>query len=130
MNSYRVFNKYCVFFRFLKNIPDYGLSLFSLGVSVCTHTRQVEHQQRCSRTGRVQENHKILRKKTQYLMSTVYVTMARERIASLQITKPDSQFKLFAHIVRRTTDQFSLFVMKDSTCKQQMYKCSKRCMEM
>ena len=29
---------------------------------VCTHTRQVEHQRR-SRTGRVQKNHKILRKK-------------------------------------------------------------------
>ena len=37
---------------------DSGLSLFSLGVSVCTHTRQVEHQ-RCRRTGRVQKNHKI-----------------------------------------------------------------------
>ena len=37
-------------------------TLFSLGVSVCTHTRQVENQ-RCSRTGRVQKNHKILRKK-------------------------------------------------------------------
>ena len=31
---YRVFIKYCVFFRFLKNIPDSDLSLFSLGVSV------------------------------------------------------------------------------------------------
>ena len=37
-------------------------TLFSLGISVCTHTRQVENQ-RCSRTGRVQKNHKILRKK-------------------------------------------------------------------
>ena len=36
---YRVFIKYCVF---LENIPDACLSLFSLGVSVCTHTRQVE----------------------------------------------------------------------------------------
>ena len=31
---------------------------FSLDISVCTHARQVEHQ-RCSRTGRVQKNHKI-----------------------------------------------------------------------
>ena len=31
-------------------------------VSVCSHTRQVENQ-RCSRTGRVPKNHKILRKK-------------------------------------------------------------------
>ena len=37
-------------------------TLFSLGVSMCTHTRQVEHQ-RCSRTGRIQKNHNILRKK-------------------------------------------------------------------
>ena len=51
-----------VFFRRFKNIPDSCLSLFSLGVSVCTHTRQVEHQ-RWSRTGRVQKNHNILRKK-------------------------------------------------------------------
>ena len=50
------------FFRRFKNIPNSGLSLFSLGVSVCTHTRQVENQ-RCSRTGRVHKNHKILRKK-------------------------------------------------------------------
>ena len=38
-------------------------TLFSLGVSVCTHTRQVEHQ-RCIRTGRVQKKYKILRKNT------------------------------------------------------------------
>ena len=31
---------------------------FSLDVSVCTHTRQAEHQ-RCSRTGRVQKKHNI-----------------------------------------------------------------------
>ena len=60
---YRVFIKYCVFFRIFENILDSGLSLFSFGVSVCTHTRQVEHQ-RCSRTGGVQKNHKILRKNT------------------------------------------------------------------
>ena len=33
-------------------------TLFSLGVSACTLTMQVEHQ-RCSRIGRVQKNHKI-----------------------------------------------------------------------
>ena len=60
---YRVFIKYCVFFRIFENIPESDLSLFSLGVSVCIHTRQVENQ-RCSRTGRVQKNHKILRKNT------------------------------------------------------------------
>ena len=52
--GYRVFIIY-IFFKFKKN-PDSGLSLFSLGVSVCTHTRQGEHQ-RCSKTGRVQKNH-------------------------------------------------------------------------
>ena len=60
---YRVFIKYCVFFsKILKYIPDSGLSRFPVGVSVCTHTRQVEHQ-RCSRAGRVQKIHNILRKK-------------------------------------------------------------------
>ena len=59
---YRVFIKY-FFSEDFENIPDSGLSLFSLCVSVCTHNRQVEHQ-RCSRTGRVKKNHKILRKKT------------------------------------------------------------------
>ena len=33
-----------VFFPIFLNIPDSALSLFSLGVSVCTHTRQVENQ--------------------------------------------------------------------------------------
>ena len=32
--------KYCVFSKIFKNIPDSGLSLFSLGVSVGTNTRQ------------------------------------------------------------------------------------------
>ena len=45
---------------FFTKILDYsGLLPFS----VFSHTRQVEHQ-RCSRTGRVQKNHKILRKNT------------------------------------------------------------------
>ena len=60
-----------VFFRIFKNISDSGLSLFSLGVSVCKHTRQVVHQ-RCSRTDRVQKNHKIFRNK-QYLMNALYI---------------------------------------------------------
>ena len=37
-------------------------TLFSLGVSVCTHNRQVEHR-RCSRTGRAQKNNKIFKEK-------------------------------------------------------------------
>ena len=48
-----------VFFRRYWNIFR---TLFSLDVSVCTHTRQVENQ-RCSRTGRVQKNQNILKKK-------------------------------------------------------------------
>ena len=39
--SYRMFIKYCVFSLILKYIPDSVLSLFSLSVSVCTHTGQV-----------------------------------------------------------------------------------------
>ena len=38
--KYRVFIKYCVFSEFLKIFR----TLFSLGVSVRTHTRQVENQ--------------------------------------------------------------------------------------
>ena len=38
-------------------------TLFCLDVSVCTHTRQVEHM-RCSRADRVQKNHNILGKNT------------------------------------------------------------------
>ena len=34
---YNVFINYCVFFQRFKNIADSGISLFSLGVSVCTH---------------------------------------------------------------------------------------------
>ena len=59
--TYRVFIKYCAFSKILK-YSGRLLSLFSLGPSVCTRTRQVEHQ-RHSRTGRVQKNHKILREK-------------------------------------------------------------------
>ena len=57
LGIYRMFIKYCVFFQIFWNIPISCLSLFSFGVSVSTHTRQVKHQ-RCSRTGRVQKNFK------------------------------------------------------------------------
>ena len=62
LNTYRVFIKYCGFFKILKYNPDSGLSRFPLGVSVCTQW-QVKHQ-RYSRAGRVQKNHKILNKNT------------------------------------------------------------------
>ena len=52
-----------VFFSKFFKCSGLCLSLFSLCISTCTQTRQVEHQ-RCSRTGRVQKNHKILRKNT------------------------------------------------------------------
>ena len=55
---YRVFIKYCVF----SELSKIFWTLFSLGVSVCTHNRQVKNQ-RYRRTGRVQKNHNILRKK-------------------------------------------------------------------
>ena len=60
---YSVFIKYCVF---PENIVIFLNSVSSATVPVvfdlalCTHTRQVENQ-RCSRTYRVQKNHKILR---------------------------------------------------------------------
>ena len=60
--SSRVFIKYCGFFLKIFKYPDPCLSLFSLGFSVCTHTRQVEEHQRCSRTGRVQNNSNIWEK--------------------------------------------------------------------
>ena len=47
------------------------LTLFPLGVSVCTHTRQVENL-RCSRTDRVQKNQKNLRKNTIFNEHPVY----------------------------------------------------------
>ena len=50
-----------VFFSKILKYSGFCFSLFSLVVSVCT--RQVEHQ-RCSNTGRVQKNSKILRKNT------------------------------------------------------------------
>ena len=68
-SSYRVFIKNCVFSKILKYIPDFGLSRFPLGVSVCIQW-QVKHQ-RCSGTGRVKKYHNISRKKTQYLMNTL-----------------------------------------------------------
>ena len=57
--TYRVFIKNCV----ISEDFNIFLTLFSLSVSVCTHTRQVENQ-RCSRTDRVQKNPKVLRKNT------------------------------------------------------------------
>ena len=50
-----------VFFSKILKYSGFCFSLFSLVVSVCT--RQVEHL-RCSNTGRVQKNSKILRKST------------------------------------------------------------------
>ena len=76
--NYMVLIKYCVFFKILKYSGPWHLSVFPLGVSVCTHTRQVEHQ-RCSRTGRVQKTHHILRK-NRYLMNS-------EHPVSLSITE-------------------------------------------
>ena len=48
-----------IFFKYFKIFR----TLFSPGVSVCTHTRQVEHQRR-SRTGRVQKIQIFFRKNT------------------------------------------------------------------
>ena len=68
---YRVFIKYCVFFENLKLFRTLAFLCFP-PVSVCVHTRQVEHQ-RCRRTGRVQKNPEILRKNTLFNEHTVIV---------------------------------------------------------
>ena len=60
-HSYRVFIKYCVFSKDFRIFWTLVFLCFRL-VSVCTHTRQIEHQ-RCSRTDRVQKNQKNFRKK-------------------------------------------------------------------
>ena len=76
-----------ILFFFPKILKYSGLwpSLFSLGVSVCTHTRQVEHQ-RCSRTGRVQKIQKILRKNT---------TPCRRDRKGLEVTLAKNNHKAF-----------------------------------
>ena len=61
---YRVLIKYCVFSKI-------GVQCVYTRLHAGTARWQVEHQ-RCCRTGRVQENYNILRKKTQYLMNTLY----------------------------------------------------------
>ena len=59
---YRVFIKYCVFSKILKDIPDSGLYRFPLVVSVCTQW-QVKPQ--CLQQNlQSSENHNILRKNT------------------------------------------------------------------
>ena len=57
-----MFIKYGVFFENFKIFRTLSF-LFFPSVSVYVHTRQVEHQG-CSRTGRVQKNHKTSRKNT------------------------------------------------------------------
>ena len=61
--SYRVLIKYCVFSELFKIFR----TLFSLCVSVCTHTRPALLQNWQSL-----ENHKFFMEKTQYLMNTLY----------------------------------------------------------
>ena len=57
--KYRVFIKYCAFFEDFKIFRTLAFLCFP-SASVCTHTRQVEHQ----RIGRVQKNHKNTVKET------------------------------------------------------------------
>ena len=83
------------FLRKFLNIPDSGLSLLSLLVSVCTHNRQVENL-RCSRTGRVQKNHKILRKKTQYLMNTLYILSPKDSPGRTREGPPSHSYSIWS----------------------------------
>ena len=61
--SYRMFNKYCVFLEDFKIFRTLAFLCFlSVSVRVQTQVGRTPAQ-RCSRTGRVQKNHKISRKK-------------------------------------------------------------------
>ena len=68
--TYRMFIKYCVFSEVFKNIPDSGLSLFSLGVSVYAHQtgRKPPALQQNWQSSEKSQNFK---EKTQYLMNTL-----------------------------------------------------------
>ena len=66
-------------------------TLFSLGVSVCTHARHVEHQ-RCNRSGTVQ---KIFKEKTQYLMDTLYSIEHFQEKYNFAGTAASDSFKLW-----------------------------------
>ena len=98
MQFYRVFIKYCVFSKILKYIPDSGLSRFSLGISVCVYTMAGQRRWDCSRTCRVQKNHKILRK------STIF----NEPLGRL-VTLSNFVFKLFQLLLQYTNYTHSSF---------------------
>ena len=77
--TYRVFIKYCIFLKDFKIFRTLAFFCFpSVSVCVHTHTRQVENQ-RCSRTGRVQKNHKILRKKHNIWWTPCILSLALPR---------------------------------------------------
>ena len=70
MTIYRVFIKYFVFFQIFYNIPESGLSLFSLGVSVCT--LQAGRTPALQQHWQSSEKSQIFKEKAQYLMNTLY----------------------------------------------------------
>ena len=67
--TYRMFIKYCVFSEVFKNIPDSGLSLFSLGVSVYAH--QTGRKPALQQNWQSSEKSQNFKEKTQYLMNTL-----------------------------------------------------------
>ena len=71
-------------------------------ISVCTHTRQVEHQ-RCSRTGRVQKNYNILRKNTIF-----YEHPVAKKFGYFTITQPDWLLRFFLHASQMSFQYFEL----------------------
>ena len=73
-NEHPVKQKWDIFSKILKYIPDSGLSRFLLGVSVYTQW-QVKHQ-RCSRTGRVQKNYNM---NTLYIVNFHYILSIADR---------------------------------------------------
>ena len=64
-------HKILCFFRFLENIPDSGLSLFSLGQSVYTH--QAGRKPALQQNRQSSEKSQNFKEKTQYLMNTLYL---------------------------------------------------------
>ena len=68
-NTYRVFIKYCVFFRIFKNIPG---SVFPR--CQCVYTNQAGRKPALQQNWQSSEKSQHLKEKTQYLMNTLYMS--------------------------------------------------------
>ena len=72
--------------------------MFSCGVSVCTHTRQVKHQQNWQSSEKSQN----FKEKTQFLMNTLYITIFCEWIQ----LSPESRIEPEKNVLDRTAFRF------------------------